>query len=502
MTAQFEFENTNGSLISSKEIKSYSKPVLDAQYIRQGNFSYQLVFVTDSVYIYSDFNLLGKYQYVGKDAHGFRNYSIDNSSFSDKIQIIYEYEYNKYQLLSLSDGNIEILNAISFNYASEEYGYLAADLQTVKGISSNNFNFVRLFYKINGLNKIGFQLLSSSDLSVLKNDEIELTYKPNQLLTTPDMFFNSITDTKLITVDKANQKIVIHEGTEPAEVPFDGNQVLVMDGQKGKKLILFNSNDVSEYNLAEKSLKKIATIKTDSLNIYFEAGSENYIFSAIGNQVYGYESGKMLSSFPLEFLNKIEDMRVVDTQEFGNCLLIKSNGFWFRKSIYDDRQPEFLQIVLSNNLINESNSNLISSASVSNSNTVEFVQLNGKGIWNSTYSSESFAVGRGGITDLTKQQFTGTNFPEKELAYSWPNPATEDVVHFRLNLPFSGSGTITVLDLTGQKIKTLSVQFEKNQEIEADWFLNQAQSGLYFATVDVGGNGKSFSKIIKVVVAK
>ncbi len=502
MTVQFEFENLNGSIVSEKKILTYSKSILDAQYLKQGNKNYQIVFTSDSVFFYSDFQLLDSYRYVGRDGHGFRNYSVDNFSFSDKIQVIYEYEFNKYQLISLANGNIEILNTISFHFGSEGYGYLAADLQTMKGIGSNNFNFVRLFYKINGLNKIGFQLLSSSDLSVLKNEEIGLTDKPDQLLITPVMLFNSVTDTKLITVNKNNQKIFIHEGTEPAEVPFDGNQVLVMDGQSGKKLILFNSNDVSEYNLAEKSLKKIATIQTDSLNVYFEAGSENYIFSAMGNKVFGYESGKMLSSFPLEFLNKIEDMRVINTQEFGYCLLVKSNRFWFRKSIFDDKQPAFLPVVLSNNLINNSSSNQIFSASVSNSNTVEFVQLNGTGIWNSTYSSESFATGSGGISDQTKQQFTGTNFPEKELAYSWPNPAKEDVVHFRLNLPFSGSGTITVLDLTGQKIKTLSVQFEKNQEIEADWFLNQAQSGLYFATVDVSGNGKSFSKIIKVVVAK
>lgn len=501
MTVQFEFDNSNGSIVSERKVKSYSKTVLDAQYISQGSFSYQLVFVPDSVFIYSDFQLLGSFPYVGKDDHGFRNYSIDNTSYSDKIQIVYKLEFNKFQLISLSNGVITDLRTMTLSSPSE-FGYLAADLQTIKGNTDGKNYFTRIYYKLNDQNKIGFQILSVDDLAVLKTDEIQFSEKPDILLTTSFMDFNSVIDTKLISVDKKNQKIYIHDSSEPIAIPFDGNQVFIMDEFSSKKLILFNMNDVSEYNMTGKSLKRIASIKSDSLNVYFESGSENYIFSAIGNQVYGYESGKMLSSFPLEFLNKVDDLRVIRTQEFGYCLLIKSNGFWFRKSIFDDKKPEFLSVVLSNTIINNNVSNTLTSASVSNANTVEFVQLKGSGIWNSSLSSASFAFGRGGMSDSTKQQFTTFNFPGKELAYSWPNPATDDVVHFRLNLPFSGSGTITVLDLTGQKIKTLSIQFEKNQEVESDWILGQAQSGLYFATVDVSGNGKSFSKIIKVVVAK
>ena len=87
-----------------------------------------------------------------------------------------------------------------------------------------------------------------------------------------------------------------------------------------------------------------------------------------------------------------------------------------------------------------------------------------------------------------------------EETYNWPNPA-QDLTHIRFELASFGDVDLTIITPSGQRVmeRNFKAQGGSPQEIQintANW-----QSGVYFATVKATVNGRSESKLIKMVVA-
>jgi hypothetical protein len=88
-------------------------------------------------------------------------------------------------------------------------------------------------------------------------------------------------------------------------------------------------------------------------------------------------------------------------------------------------------------------------------------------------------------------------------AYNWPNPVSGGVTHFRIRTPEDASVNIKIFDLSGYKIDEIGGNISANSDADIDWNVNDIQSDVYFARVEVTlSSGKKDFKIIKVAVVK
>ncbi|MBN8704677.1 MAG: T9SS type A sorting domain-containing protein [Bacteroidetes bacterium] len=250
---------------------------------------------------------------------------------------------------------------------------------------------------------------------------------------------------------------------------------------------------------------KITGELTDSKG-FFISSPDGYIkfernkTDSLYKELKGFTGETQISSFPLTFQDEIQNVRVVET---GTELvaLIKTNRSWFSKTLYSNDEPMALQFGLGDGNLVSGENWTVTTTLLPDGHSFERVVLNAKTVYPG-FRIRNYGNLQTGNTNLSQKQYSQTFNPNNEVIYSWPNPSSDGLVKFRLNLPFTGDGKITLLDLSGQKIGSINVSFSKNQETEWVWDTGRAQSGLYFASVEISGEGKSVSKVLKVVLIK
>ncbi|MBL0060351.1 MAG: T9SS type A sorting domain-containing protein [bacterium] len=88
-----------------------------------------------------------------------------------------------------------------------------------------------------------------------------------------------------------------------------------------------------------------------------------------------------------------------------------------------------------------------------------------------------------------------------EFAYVWPNPAVE-TAHIRLTLPYAADADVTIYDLAGRRVATLSGSSSYAGPFELDWQTSSVQSGVYIGKVEVRGNGQTQTAELKIAVVR
>ena len=89
----------------------------------------------------------------------------------------------------------------------------------------------------------------------------------------------------------------------------------------------------------------------------------------------------------------------------------------------------------------------------------------------------------------------------EEFAYVWPNPAAE-TAHIRLTLPYAADADVTIYDLAGRRVATLSGSSSYAGPFELDWQTSSVQSGVYIGKVEVRGNGQTQTAELKIAVVR
>lgn len=120
--------------------------------------------------------------------------------------------------------------------------------------------------------------------------------------------------------------------------------------------------------------------------------------------------------------------------------------------------------------------------------------------WGSRYGNNTFnkvsAILQSDGGEDNVGSFTILN---EEETYNWPNPAT-DLTNIRFEIESPGEIEITVITPSGTRIVRRNFQARGGVPEELELDTSNWKSGVYFATVKATVNGRSESKLIKMVV--
>lgn len=89
-----------------------------------------------------------------------------------------------------------------------------------------------------------------------------------------------------------------------------------------------------------------------------------------------------------------------------------------------------------------------------------------------------------------------------DRVYNWPNPVYGNETRIRFYTQYDGTATVTIFDLAGDVITTLTSPAVGGQDNEIMWDVREIQSGVYLAKVEVKGSGGSGERVVKVAVVK
>ncbi len=236
-------------------------------------------------------------------------------------------------------------------------------------------------------------------------------------------------------------------------------------------------------------------------NLILNGPEDRYQFfiSSDSLSVSGYYGNLQLEGFPVEMSQKITGIQMLESA--GNLVLVlKSGQTWYTTPVHGYPSKTPLSAGINPSGLVSANGRVVSAQLLADSLSVDLVLLNG--FFQGTDQNPGEALRVAGKSSVSRKSWVSQTPENEETVYSWPNPSKDGLVHFRILVPFTGTGKITLLDLGGQKVTDLSVSVQKNTETEITWNSGSAQSGMYFASVDLSGEGKSLTKILKVVLIR
>ncbi len=126
-------------------------------------------------------------------------------------------------------------------------------------------------------------------------------------------------------------------------------------------------------------------------------------------------------------------------------------------------------------------------------------KYDGKKFW----SEENGNAGNSSSVSAASDSDATTEFFPQNKAYNWPNPVYDGVTNIRYFVAEDSKAEVTIFDLAGDLVAKLSGNAIGGFDNEIVWNVNNIQSGVYFAHLEVTSNsGKTESKIIKIAVIK
>jgi len=448
---------------------------------------------SDSLRIYRD-----KSQVFATKTYSQWNDGVSLIRSGDSIQSVHQVSINQFDVITVFNGTIS---------------QRTITIDPLAGESASNWQTITFPVEIQ--NRIVYILKSSNS-----GRNFILEFPSGQLteFTTSDFRFISLSRVNTIfswngvwfVLSSTSNGFTLHSPVKQVTVDIE-NVGVFADSTNGKILVLKSDHNLISF--------PVTSLLTDIIPVQVPAGQlsdprgliisspDGYIRLSPGEdgfssrEVTGFAGNNQISSFPLVFQDPVKDIRVIETEN-ELVTLIQTNRSWYSKILYSDDEPAFFPSGLGSGNFSSLDNVSIFTNLLPDSNSVERVVLNGRTVFPGFYSingRENYHVGK---TKLTQQIYTQTFEGKSETIYAWPNPSHDGIVRFRINLPFQGTGKITLLDLSGQKVGALDLSFSKNQETEWIWKTGNAQSGLYFASVEVSGEGKSVSRILKVVLIK
>lgn len=124
----------------------------------------------------------------------------------------------------------------------------------------------------------------------------------------------------------------------------------------------------------------------------------------------------------------------------------------------------------------------------------------GKIMWTSQYGA--FVNGKVSSSQITSDAPTRTfSLLNAEETYNWPNPA-RDHTYIRFETRERAMMHITMIDMSGSKIRDYQFESRGNQPEEIRIATNDLSSGVYYARVQARAGGNTESELIKIVVIR
>ncbi|MCK4980819.1 MAG: T9SS type A sorting domain-containing protein [Candidatus Delongbacteria bacterium] len=117
---------------------------------------------------------------------------------------------------------------------------------------------------------------------------------------------------------------------------------------------------------------------------------------------------------------------------------------------------------------------------------------------------DSYLLKQNGVILLSAEDVSTTkNITDKKSVYNWPNPAKGNSTNFRFFLNEPSTVNITIYDLNGNNVKTLSETFSASGDnFEIVWDVSSKPSGIYTAVLEFIANDKNEKYKVKVAVIK
>ncbi len=109
-----------------------------------------------------------------------------------------------------------------------------------------------------------------------------------------------------------------------------------------------------------------------------------------------------------------------------------------------------------------------------------------------------------GVYELSDQSSAGSDYFPSAKVYNWPNPVYDELTNIRYYVSEDSNISIKIFDLGGELVRELKDFARGGFDNETVWYVDNVQSGVYFARVEVNSieSGKSDYKIIKIAVIK
>ncbi len=274
----------------------------------------------------------------------------------------------------------------------------------------------------------------------------------------------------------------------------------------GNDLLFIKDGSISDvYNASSSDGIKsfsISDIKNDKNNyVVFSNGNKLESLNFSGSQAeyfpYEFEENVSLAQSPLSMqLNSDDQYDLVLFDSDGNIYAVDGNdGSTLQPFPISSGQLSDIQPIVYNSDVSQL-------ALVDSDNQLYVWQLSNSVssiYWGSKYQSTGNLsyVGDAGGTNAV------TDFFPEERAYNWPNPVYDEETYIRFYVDENAEAEIKIFDLAGDLVDELNAQVVGGLDNEVTWNVNDIQSGVYFAHLNVVGvSGKSQSKIIKIAVIK
>lgn len=275
--------------------------------------------------------------------------------------------------------------------------------------------------------------------------------------------------------------------TRFTSIRISGDRTLLIGQDTGGRLF---SGGIS--SLTDGDFLLVGQIQTTDPDLLFSAPDGWYSVSHEGTALSVWYNEILLPGFPVVLRDSIDQVLVADSVN-DPFLLVRAGGSVVRIPFNSPGQFRYTYL---DPKTTSSAGNEVFPVRLIGEQSVEFQRWTGRVVASGDPRSQ-----QAGVISFNRAQQATTNSEQAE-SYAWPNPSTGSEVRFRYQLPFTGSGTVTITDLTGDLVKKLSFESSAFVESEVVWNCADSQPGLYLARFHASGGGKSHTRIIKVVLSR
>ncbi|MCF6268831.1 MAG: T9SS type A sorting domain-containing protein [Melioribacteraceae bacterium] len=360
-----------------------------------------------------------------------------------------------------------------------------------------------------------FPSLSVDEIAVNENDYAAISIKH---------FWSSELSGGSIGLSKIPQNISVTRGKDgklKSVVQLAENNFATIVGENVAYHILNNPNPTSvsriEVFVPDEFIPKKSDYIYDSLNPEFiladiKKDGENYIIKNEVNYLNSFnQTGSMAENFPFqdEFystfyssplsvdLNNDDAADIISFTTNGKIIAVDGitgkmiDGF----PISSGGKVATVPVVFTQNgrtslaVITENNQFMSWNIS----------KFDGKQFWTEENGNAS---NTSSVTAASSSEKIADFFPQSK-AYNWPNPVYYGVTNIRYFVSEDSKAEVTIFDLAGDLVAKLSGNGIGGFDNEIVWNVNNIQSGVYFAHLQVTStSGKTDRKIIKIAVIK
>lgn len=318
-------------------------------------------------------------------------------------------------------------------------------------------------------------------------------------------YYNAISDNYYWSSDFAASDSPIDLGEKAIQLVNTkvGNENVAIIQTESRLISISNTNEITEIR------------KTDSANTFILADlkndGNNYIIQNNGAYLEAFNlTGAEAENFPIQDeyrnnfissplavdLNNDNAADIITFTENGNILAVDGitgkviDGFPISSgkiatvpTVFTENGKTALGVVTENNQFMSWN----------------ISQYDGKKFWTEENGNAS---NTSSVAEANSSEKITEFFPQSK-AYNWPNPVYDGFTNIRYFVSEDSKAKVTIFDLAGDLVAKLDGNAIGGYDNEIVWNVNDIQSGVYFAHLEVTSNsGKTDTKIIKIAVIK